>query len=260
MSALLDALDRPHAVTGEALGSHGLTYTLTLGVTPDTPRDPAKDLPRVGTRVPRPIAVVDDVDAAWASAHQFRVEQKNDHGRGRSFVLLDERLYTRLLPRGWFYAPAESDIQTQWLDDINHAVRDAVELAAPQLALEVSEGPPAPDGRPTLVVNLSRAETRDPTRVPSGHGQGWRGEAAIESVEGAITLDAAAGVWRQAEIHVTYGFEGDAGEKMGGDLKLSATITPGEVTVEPPPQAMPVRERIRYEAERRRILDGLAAP
>lgn len=260
VTTVLAALGQPHDATAATLGPHTLSYGMTVDVRPDGALDPERDLPPVGTRVGRRHTVRDELILKWAAPDRFHLEQHNDHGHGREVIRVDETLYTRLKPRGWTRGVVETDIDRRWLDEANWAVRDAVELAAPQLQVNVTAGSPADDDRPTVRVELSHAASRDPLRIPTGHGQDWRADSEIDAVTGHIVLDAETGGWREVEIEVDYTWPSETGGRIHGTLSLNGQIATGPATISEPPAARPVRERIRYEAERRRILDGLAAP
>ncbi|MBC8067522.1 MAG: hypothetical protein IAG13_04240, partial [Deltaproteobacteria bacterium] len=112
-------------------------------------------------------------------------------------------------------------------------------------------------------LTLTTATGNDAARVLAGHGQSWRGGADIEEVSGNVLLDAASGTWLSAEVHVRYAVAGPDGRRLRGSVDVTGTVAPLSpelAHIEIPSDAQPLLERTRYEAERARLLDGLAGP
>lgn len=265
-TTLLAALAQPHRDVREHVGPHRLRYTGEYALVPV--EEPGR--PKVGEPVLEGREVTDELTLEWASGAgeplAFHLVQKSDHDDSRHIVVLDERMYTHLEHRGWFWRELDSELHEQWLDDAVHCLHDAVALAAPRLTVTVGEGEGQGDGG-TMLATLSLAEATDRELIQSeavtGPGTAWRHKAQIEDVSGQIVLDREDGSWRSGEVEVGYTLADRLGRKLRGRLRVEARLEPagaGDLEITPPEGAEPVPERERYEVERAKLLDGLAAP
>ncbi len=263
VQTLLAALARPHAEVRVAMGPHRLETTTDFSLVPPgepTPRRPAIDQPVV-----EPQQLHDETTLRWTQVDgtpRLSLSQSNDHDRGRDVIAVDETVHVRKAHRGWFHYPRDSELLEQWLDDAQHAVHDVVELAAPQLALEVSKAPSAGlDGEPGVEITLRLAESPTAEHVVNGPTQGWRAGAEIQAIEGTITLDERSGAWLRADVDVRYRLVGADGQPLEGRVHLRGEVTPDRsIAVQPPAESSPLPSRSRYDDEARQLLDGLAAP
>jgi hypothetical protein len=212
-------------------------------------------------------AVHDELRLRWAlppepSAALFSLSQQNDHERGRDVVVVGQTVHVRQTHRPWVHYTRDSDVVELWLDDAQRSVHDALELAAPRLSLEaaVLEGVGL-EGGAAVEITLGLAEAGDPGRVASGPTQAWRARAEIDAVDGVVRFDAVSGAWLSAAIDVAYGVPGADGRPLSGSLRLRAQVAPGSPgPIEAPAGSRPLPQRLRYDEEQRRLLDGLAAP
>lgn len=256
--SLLAALGQSHATVRRAIGSHRLHWTGTFELTVPEATEP----PRVDGPAVRPQAVQDELSLVWVARDgglRFALSQHNDHDRGRDVVVDGERIFVKQRHRRWVEAPLETDHYEVWLDDAQHAIHDIVQLAAPALAIAIE---PSEDGA-ELHVRLSTSDTIDRELYPTGAGRGWRQGATLEEIRGEIVLDAATSTWRSADVYVQYALPGPDGRILRGTNHVRGTVERLAEGVDPigvPGDAMPLPERIRYEEERLRLLDGLAAP
>jgi hypothetical protein len=257
-ATLLEALEQPHSVAREVLGPHRLVYKARFSLAPEEEPSP----PRVGKPVPIAQEVEDELELVWGSspgeAPRFSLSQQNDHDRGRDVIVLDGNAYTRMSNRGWLVRPVESDVTELWLDDAQLAVHDLVELAAPRLHA-VSESKEA-DGMSTVKIDLGVSDSVDANLVPRA---GWRREVAIDEISGGLSLLADSGLWLSAEIVVRYHVRQAEGGVLRGTASLEGRIeqiAAEAAQISTPAQAQPLPERIRYDVERKRLLEGLAAP
>ena len=261
---ILAALGQPHQAVRSSVGPHELHYDASISLTPATERDGS---PPIDTKVVDAQAVHDQLTLRWAGGEggpTFSLAQENDHERGRDVVVAQGQLYARLRHRGWTVHPLETNVFELWLDDAQHAVFDAVEFAAPRLsvATQVRDGEGLA-GAEAVAVTFSTANAVDETRRPTGAVGRWRGEASLEEIGGNVLLDAKSGAWLQASVTVRYSLRGADGRQLRGSIEVTGSVTPkaaGEVEIVPPADAAPLPERTRYELERQRLLDGLAAP
>jgi hypothetical protein len=262
---LLAALARPHAALRERVGPHALT------VTTDFTLDPVGEPPALHPRLDAPVvtaqSVHDELALRWAPSPNprsatFALSQRNDHDRGRDVVVVGQTVHVRQAYRPWFHYARDSDVVEQWLDDAQRAVHDAVELAAPRLQLEASTHAGAGlEGGPAVEIALALAETSDPGLRAAGPTQAWRARAEILAVDGIVRLDAVSGAWLSATVDVAYGLPGADGRPLRGRLRMQAQLAPGDPgPIEAPPESQPLPQRLRYDDEQRRLLDGLAAP
>lgn len=257
VGALLDALHQGHAKLRSAVGPHRMKVRTTFDLTPQG--EPATPEPAVDELRPAPQHVDDQLELLWVTASpnvpRFSLSQSNEHDRGRDIVVDGERIFTRQMNRSWYVGPLQADVYELWLDDAQRSVHDAVALAAPQLATAVA---PGADG--ALVVTLSRAATADPSRVVDDPRSAWRKAAAIDAIDGTLELDAGTGAWRRAEVHVTFSMRGPDGRTLLGRIDLVGETAAVDATtpLPVPTDAQPLLERTRYDAERARLLDGLA--
>jgi hypothetical protein len=257
---LLAALAQPHAVVRQRVGPHVLTVTTDLALAPVI--HPPLDSPVVSEQ-----AVHDELRLRWAappepSAALFALSQSNDHDRGRDVVVVGQSVHVRQAHRAWVHYARDSDVVELWLDDAQRSVHDAVQLAAPRLSLTAASLPGAGlDGGPAAEITLALADAADPGLVARGPTQGWRTGVEIQAVEGVVRLDAGSGAWLSATIDVAYGVAGADGRPLRGRLHVVAQVAPGSPgPIEAPPESVPLPQRLRYDEEQRRLLDGLAAP
>lgn len=263
--SLLAALPSRHAQFVAVLGPHRIEYTLEVKTEP-TP--PPPELPAPGTRVVDPWSVTDQVALVWTSpasaAPEFHFEQTNDHERGQELLVVDNTLYNRQRHRAWTQRPAETDAYELVLDETARAVRDVLEFAAPQLALEAeSLSDEGPSGENLVEVRLSATPRGTRVETISGAGRKWRESAVFESIDGTVRLDPKTGIWLHADVTVRYALSGPNDTSVKAMSRLTARAKPLEndvPAVKPPEGAEPVFERTRYAEERKRLLDGLAAP
>jgi hypothetical protein len=252
---VLEALGQPHARAREVLGPHRLAYRARFSLVPDE----QPTVPPVGEPAATAQSVDDELVLVWGSSPgeepRFSLAQENNHDRGREVILVDEKLYTRLRYRGWFVRPLYSDIHELWLDSAQLCVRDLVELALPRLVVTPVEREPD-----ELVLELGLRHDVDASLVPR---TGWRREAQIEEVAGTVVVERTSGLWRSTDVHVRYRVRDAAGGVLRGEASIEGTVEclgPAAARISPPADATPTPERLRYEAERKRLLDGLAAP
>jgi hypothetical protein len=262
---LLAALDQPHAVVRERVGPHRLEVTSDFALTPVG--EPPAIHPPQGAPVVAAQAIHDQLELRWdvppePSAARFALSQSNDHDRGRDVVVVGQTVHVRQAHRPWFHYTRDSDVVELWLDDAQHSVHDAIELAAPRLGLRAATVAGAGlDGGPAVEITLELAEATDAGLVVAGPTQAWRTGAEIQAVQGLVRLDAGSGAWLWATVEVRYALPGADGRTLQGSLQLQAQVAPGSPgTIEAPPESRPLPQRLRYDDEQRRLLDGLAAP
>lgn len=263
-ASVLAALLQTHRSVRDALGPHELQYTSTIAVEPSAP---TTEPPPVGALAVRGDSVRDSLSLLWAGADEagprFQLLQSNDHDRGRDVVVLDGRMYVQLMHRPFTVQPVESDVHELWLDDALHAVGDAVAFVAPAAAMQARAAPgEGLLGGDAVVVSLELGESPTPP-ADAAAGEAWRQNARFTEISGSIRIDAATGVWLEAELAAAYEVADAEGNMARGSLNLAGTLKPrsGDATpLAAPADAKPLPERERYEVERARILDGLAAP
>jgi hypothetical protein len=251
-AALLAVLGQGHGVARELLGKHTLRYTADFKLAPETASKPVVDQPIAAAQEVR-----DELELRWAAGPgepaRFFLSQKTDKNRGRELVVIDEQVYTKLMHRGWHARPLDGDVHLRWLDEAQRSVHDAVAFAAPALAVTATE-----EGD-VVRVELARAAAVDPGLVAAGAGQAWRQRAELTEVSGSVTLQRATGLWQSAEVHVRYTAVDEQGRRMLGETHLTGEVeATADLQVSAPEGAQPLPERVRYEAERRRLLGGLA--
>lgn len=264
---LLAALAQPHAVTREHVGPHQLQVTTDvelLGTEP-APAVVPLDGPVVEDR-----SVHDELALRWAApiddgpdpGPRLSLSQANDHERGRDVVVIGPTVHVRHAHRPWYHYPLDGDLLELWLDDAQRSVHDAVRLAAPRLSLRAAPVDGAGlAGGPAVEITLARAEGDDRSLVAAGPTQAWRAAAEIEAVEGTLRLDAQSGAWLSADLDVRYRLPAADGRTLAGRLRLRAQLAPGSGgTIAAPEGSRPLPQRLRYDDEQRRLLDGLAAP
>ncbi len=261
--ALLEALAQRHATVRAVVGPHRLTVHAVTALAPVG--DPATPEPSVDSPRPVPQAVDDRLELVWAAtqpnAPRFSLSQANDHERSRDIVVDEGVMYTRAKSRAWYHQPLQVDVFELWLDDAQHAVHDAIELAAPRLAIQASEQPGAGiAGGSAIACELSVASSSDPALFVGGDRQAWRAGAEITGVHGRVVLDAGSGAWLSADVQVAFALPGPDGRMLAGSLAVTGTVAPGAAAVVRPEGAVPLLERTRYTVERSRLLDGLAGP
>ncbi|MCX4243220.1 hypothetical protein [Paraliomyxa miuraensis] len=271
---LLAALAQPHAVVREAMGPHRLQIVTDVALSGDA----AAARHPLDTPVVEDHAIHDELELRWAPVQsegsepelRLSLSQSNDHDRGRDVVVIGPTLYVRHAHRPWFHHLQEGpssglrsdELVEQWLDDAQRSVHDAIQLAAPRLALRADpvEGAGLSGGSAVEIV-LAPADQVDPSLVAAGPTQGWRADAEIEAVEGTVRLDAGSGAWLSATVDVRYRLPAADGRVMSGHLHVQAQAAPGSVDVVRAPEgSRPLPSRLRYDDEQQRLLDGLAAP
>ncbi|HEY8375390.1 MAG TPA: hypothetical protein VIK91_02825 [Nannocystis sp.] len=255
---LLAVLGQGHAVARELLGRHTLQYEAEFSLVPAEPARPVVDAPVLLEQ-----KVKDTLELRWAAGPgepvRFYLSQRTDKHRGREVMVVDEQVYTRMLHRGWHVRPLDvplsgGDLHLRWLDEAQRAVHDVVELAAPALSVTARE-----EGDVVQVgLSLGSGSASAPASALAP-GRAWRERAEITGVEGTLTLDRATGLWQQADVRVTYTLRDVQDRLVRGETHLTgAAARAPELELHPPQDAKPLPERVRYEAERRRLLEGLA--
>jgi hypothetical protein len=256
VAALLAALHRSHAQVRGDTGPHRIRVRTSFDLAPTG--DPATPEPAVDEQRPMPQHVDDELELLWVTSApnqpRFSLVQRNEHDRGRDVVVDGERIYTRQKNRAWFVGPVQSDVFELWLDDAQRSVHDVVSLAAPQLAVSAAQQDSA------IVLTLSRAATSDPSLAAAGGRAAWRSKAQIDAVSGSVTLDATTLAWQSAKAEVQFSMPGPDGRTLAGRVTIDASrqTVPGDTPLPIPADAQPLQERTRYDAERARLLDGLA--
>jgi hypothetical protein len=257
VAALLEALRQPHARARAATGPHRMVVHATFDLSPQG--EPATPEPAVDELRPSAQHVDDNLELLWVTSSpnqpRFSLSQSNDHDRGRDVVVDGEAIYTRQRNRGWYVGPLQSDLYELWLDDAQRSVYDAVALAAPQLAVAVAAGDA---GR--LSFTLSRAATTNAALVVADERATWRKAAAIDEIAGTLEVDGHSGAWLKADVRVGFSMPGPDGRRLAGRVTLVAqtTAVDAQTPLAVPTGALPLLERDRYDAERARVLDGLA--
>lgn len=257
----LTLLARPHAAVREGLGPHSLVCKTTLSLAPTRPPPPN---PPVDTPVPPDQAIADEVALRWETPDdagpRFALEQHNDKERGRSVVMLGGMVYSKLEHRPWTFHPLESEVHELWLDDAWRTGHDALEFLLPGATVTtepaVGEGWAGGDA-----IRLTLAPGSGTT--PPGREQGWRTEVAFSALSGTILIDAGTGAWLSVDASATYTVEGGAGGPLAGQFEVHGRLAPtlpAAPAVATPKDAVALPQRHRYEEERKRLLDGLAAP
>lgn len=271
-AGLITLLGQPHARARELLGPHHLHYSAEFYTGP-APEQLPLDQPLPDPVVDEPIlerfVIHDELDLRWLTKPggepRFALTQRGgEPNAGRDVIVIGEQTWTQVDERGWFGRELDSDLWTLWLDDAQHAVLDAVELAGPQLELGAVETTEF-GGRPALRVALSRGTTVHTERIVEPP-QAWRGESNIDAISGEVVIDRATGLWLSAKLEVGWQFEDSARREVFGSLRLTGVVEPLpdsdelRASIAPPEAAKPLYERDRPELLRDRLLDGLAAP
>ncbi|MEM6294583.1 MAG: hypothetical protein AAGA54_25135, partial [Myxococcota bacterium] len=78
-----------------------------------------------------------------------------------------------------------------------------------------------------------------------------------------VLIDATTGAWVRVDAQATYTVSGGSGGPLNGQFEVHALVAAaaeGAPQVVAPAEAVALPERHRYEVERKRLLDGLAAP
>ncbi len=259
--SLLSALGQPHAAVRDALGPHRLELHSTLSLQPSTEAPPN---PPLGAKIVPSQSVTDTVELVWntpdESGPRFALHQHNDQRRGRSVVLIGGMLYAQLQHRGWTMHPLETEVHELWLDDAQHAARDAVEFLLPGAQVEAAAAPgEGLDGADALQIELTRSDAGTPT----ADGAGWRKGIAFDALSAQVLLDPTTGAWLKLDAEARYHLTGADGKPVQGVLEVHGTVRrvdASDAGVAAPAGAVALPERHRYEVERKRLLDGLAAP
>lgn len=251
VGGLLQLLAQDHRRARRALGRHRLTYTADFTLTPGETPPPAVD-----AAIPSPQEVHDVLLLEWAGdddrAPAIHLRQGPDEEGARAVIILGEEVYSRLPYRGWLRRELDSELHWRWLDDAERSVHDVLALAAPSLALRV-EG--EEDG--VLRLGLARADAVDAALADPREAAGWRRGAVVTAIEGTLEIDREHGLWRRADLKVDYTLPDAEGRTLTGSARLvgERTLLP-TLTIEPPATSAPLPERVRYEDERRRLLQG----
>jgi len=257
----LTVLRRPHAEVRERIGPHALTATTTLSLVPTRP---PPDNPDVDSPVPPKQEIADQVALRWEtpdeSGPRFALEQHNDKERGRSIVVADGRLHARLEHRPWTVHALESEVYELWLDDAWRTGHDALEFLLPGASVTTQAAPGEGwNGGEAVRITLARGEGV----LPPGRAEGWRGKVAFSALSGTLLVDVSTGAWLTLDAEATYTVSGGAGGPLTGQFEVHGRLAPSlpkAPQVATPKDAVALPERHRYEDERKRLLDGLAAP
>lgn len=257
----LAVLRQSHASVRERLGPHALTCETTLSLAPTRP---AKPNPTVDTPVAPSQAIHDTVALRWETPDEaglrFALEQHNDKERGRSVVVTNATLYAKLEHRPWTHHAVESEVHELWLDDAWRSAHDALEFLLPGAEVTTEAAPGEGwDGGDAVRLTLSRGGGT----TPPGRTEGWRTNVAFSALSGSVLIDVQTGAWLSLDATATYSVEGGSGGPLAGEFAVHGRVAP--TLPEAPPVAVPsgavaLPERHRYEQERKRLLDGLAAP
>ena len=257
----LALLGRHHAAVRERLGPHSLVCKTTLSLAPTHPPDPN---PPIDSPVPPDQSIADEVALRWETPDdagpRFALEQHNDKERGRSVVMLDGMVYAKLEHRPWTFHALESEVHELWLDDAWRAGHDALEFLLPG-ATVTAESAPGEGWEGGDAVRLTL--TPGGGTIPPGREQGWRTNVAFSALSGTLLLDAGTGAWLSLDASATYTVQGGAGGPLAGQFEVHGRLAPSlpaAPAVTQPKDAVALPERHRYEEERKRLLDGLAAP
>jgi hypothetical protein len=263
VEALLEALHTSHGRLRTQVGPHRMTVRSSFDVSPQG--EPATPEPAVDELRPVAQHVDDTLELVWVTAAvnepRFSLSQSNEHDRGRDVVVDGERIYTRQKNRGWYVGPLQADLYELWLDDAQRSVHDVVALAAPQLAISVAKtnGGLGADGA-ALAFTLSRATATNASLAIDTTRAAWRKAASIDTIEGTIVVDAATGAWLTADVRVGFSMPGPDGRTLQGRVTIAGELSAIDAStpLAVPTDAQPLLERTRYDAERARLLDGLA--
>jgi hypothetical protein len=248
------------------MGPHRLSWEASYSLVHEQGA-PTTETPVGGRAVPEQ-TVNDSLVLEWAagtdeSLPRFRLEQHNDHDRGREVIVVDGTMYVRPRFRGWTYNPVETDVWALWLDDAQRAAHDIVELASPQLRLIPSARAGAGlAGGDAVAYTLELADA-PAAAAPTGTGRAWRSRARIVGVEGEVLIDRGSGLWLSCDVVVRYGVEGADGLPLRGEAHVRGSVAPaadGAIAVAVPAGAERAAARVRYEIEREELLDGLIGP
>lgn len=277
-AGLVALLGQSHELAREVLGPHHLHYRADFYTGPSLDQLPL-DQPLPDPVVDQPIlerfAITDEVDLRWlASAGDdpsagdephFALSQRGgEPNAGRDVIVIGEQTWTQIDERGWFGRELDGDLWKLWLDDAQHAVLDAVQLAGPMLEL----GPVQPTelgGRSALRVELQRGAIPHPERIVEPP-QAWRADATIDAISAEVVIDRATGLWLSASFELAWHFPDSAGREVFGSMRLEGAVEalPDSdelrASITAPDGAKPALERDRPELLRERLLDGLAAP
>jgi hypothetical protein len=271
-AGLVALLGQSHDVARELLGPHHLHYLAEFHTGPaldQLPLDQPLPDPAVDEPILERFAITDELDLRWLASPgdepHFALSQRGgEPNAGREVIVIDEQIWTQVDERGWFGRELDADLWTLWLDDAQHAVLDAIQLAGPQLELGPVEATEL-GGRPALRVALKRSTTSHPGRVVEPP-QAWRADATIDAISGEVVIDRATGLWLSASFDLAWHFQDSARREVFGSMRLAGAVEPLpdsdelRASITPPDAAKPVFERDRPELLRERLLDGLAAP
>lgn len=256
---LVDALGSSHAELRTVVGPHRIEQRSKFSL---RPAKPLGRPPRPGEPIETEIEVVDELDLVWSEPSddgpQFSLRQRNDHDERRELVVLGERAFTRLREDPWYVRELDGELHELWLDDAIRGVHDLVEFVAPQLAVSAPEATKV-EGRSAFAFSLSLAPQKDLSLVRAAPTSEWRAAAKLETIEGRIVVDAQSGAALEAQLTADFSMRDGAGRPMRGHAELTRSLQIGPQPVPSAPAATPLPERHRYEVERKKLLDGLAA-
>ncbi len=252
VDGLLALLAQDHREARRALGRHRLSYTADFSLLP-----PELPRPQPGDRLPVAREVHDALMLLWAGDDDrepaLHLRQGPEEEASRELIILGEEAYSRLPHRGWLHRSVDSELHWAWLDDAERAVHDMVAFAGPQLAITIAES-----GDQEVTLALAKADSRAPRATTSEH-DAWRERALFTAIDGTLVLDREHGLWLRAELRATYTLTDEEGRTLTGEASLKAEReVDAALEVRPPATSAPFPERIRYDVERRRLLDGLA--
>jgi len=263
VAALLVVLGQSHAVASAALGPHSLSWSSVFDLQGSTPR---AELPPVDGPVVDDQHIEDEGTLRWASTEDspgWALSQANNHERGRDVIALGERMFVRMRHRGWVAQPYDDAAVALWLDDAQQTVHDAVEFAAPRLAVEkqVVAGQGIAGGEAwVLTLSLAPADVALDAERPSAKSvrRTWRENTKLTKVSGKVTVDGTTGIWLAADLNVQYGLVGADRRKMVGSLSLKAEVKVGPPEpIRAPSDLVELPTRRRYVDERQALLEGL---
>ncbi len=252
VDGLLTLLAQDHRAARRALGRHKLSYSADFSLLPpELPRPQPGDHPPVAREIHDALMLVwagdDDREPA------LHLRQGPEEEASRELIILGEETYSRLPHRGWLHRSVDSELHWTWLDDAERAVHDIVAFAGPDLAITVAES-----GDASITLKLSKADKTTPRAMTSEH-DAWRGKAVFTAIDGTLLVDREHGLWLGAEMRAAYTLTDEEGRTLTGEASLTAEReVDASLQVRPPAASAPFPERIRYDVERRRLLDGLA--
>lgn len=272
-ATVLEVLGQPHAQNRAFLGAHRIETTSDLRLTPATPgpANPPLDAAVVADQAVRETAVL-----RWAPPDargpRLSLDQRTATGSKRGVLAVDGDLYTQIDARPWTRFAVETDVHELWLDDVQRIAGDTVEFLLRGGTITTEQAPGEGwNGGAGLRVRLQKSSGSAHDGVTQAgidrDGMlgmpGWRDQIAFDALDATLTLDVGTGAWLTLDATATYTVSGGAGGPLNGSLKVSGRVVPlpeNEAIFSPPAEAVALPQRHRYEGERKRLLDGLAAP